>query len=252
MPEDTWWGTQAEMFGPRNAHRLGLLFEALDAIAVPSRILDAAVGLGDVAERLRQRGHWVVGVDLSTEAAVLARGRTGAHIVVANLTALPFRSGVLDVVISSETLEHIEDDLVALREFSRVLQPRGKSVVTVPAIEGLRTFSDDYYQHLRRYSRPALVAMFREAGFRVVFAHYWGFPFVLLYDYLFMVPLNKRRARRGVESDSMLRGVRSAGRMRWLVRAVSGLFAADRLWPRLPFGVGIILSAVKSPGDGTA
>src|SRR5436309_14521181 len=95
---DTWWGTQTEMFGPRNAHRVGLMFEQLTGLAPRSRVLEAAVGLGDVAERLRSGGHRVAGLDLSIEALLLARMRTGAPLGAAGVTRRRFRDGRFGVV----------------------------------------------------------------------------------------------------------------------------------------------------------
>jgi hypothetical protein len=119
--------------------------------------------------------------------------------------------------------------------------------VTVPALEALRTFSDTYYEHLRRYTRAQLVRLVESRGFAVRRADYWGFPLVVAYDYLFMLPLNLRRARRAVQSDAGLRVVASAGRMRGLVRAVATLFAIDQWFRWLPIGVGLLLTARKKP-----
>ena len=52
------WGTQAEMFGPRHEHRLGMILAEVDRAGV-SVVLDAAVGLGQLAGRMLERGHIV-------------------------------------------------------------------------------------------------------------------------------------------------------------------------------------------------
>ncbi|MBV8520151.1 MAG: class I SAM-dependent methyltransferase [Acidobacteria bacterium] len=241
----TWWGTQTEMFGPRNAHRVGLMFRELRELSPNSLVLEAAVGLGDVAERLRRGGHRVIGADLSLDVLLGARTRSSAPLVLADVTRLPFRDAAFDCVTSAETLEHVPDDGAAAGEFARVLKNGGALIVTVPALEALRTFSDTYYEHLRRYTRAQLVRLVASRGFVVKRADYWGFPFVVAYDYLFMLPLNLRRARRPVQSDAGLRAVATAGRMRGLVRAVAGLFATDQWFRWLPIGVGLVLTARK-------
>jgi SAM-dependent methyltransferase len=235
------------MFGPRNARRTELMAAALGELPPRSWVLEAAVGLGDSAERLRQRGHRVVGVDLSVEALVGARGRTRAHLVLADVTRLPFRPAAFDALSSGETLEHVPDDRAAVRELGRVLRAGARAVVTVPALESLRTFSDNYYQHLRRYSRAELTRLFRDAGFRIERAFFWGFPFVVAYDYLFMLPLNVRRARRGIAADSTLQAVAAMGKKRLLVDLVRRVFAADRFFRWVPLGVGLVLTAVRQP-----
>ena len=76
-------------------------------------------------------------------------------------------------------------------------------------------------------------------------ATYWGFPIVLVYDTLFLLPMNKRRARRKVDEDAALRSVAKVGRARGLVRLVQAVFALDNLFRWMPFGPGLLLVAKK-------
>src|SRR5262249_49328158 len=145
---------------------------------------------------------------------------TTVRAVLGDLARLPFREGVFDGVTTGETLEHLDDDAAAAREIGRVLKREGLCVATVPALRSLWSASDDYYEHRRRYSREELSGLFRAAGLEIESAHYWGFPVVLTYDTLFLLPMNKRRARRSVASDGALRSVARAGKSQTLVRLV--------------------------------
>jgi SAM-dependent methyltransferase len=239
------WGTQPEMFGPRHEYRLGMIVREVVALPPGARILDGAVGLGQLAQRLVQRGYRVVGIDYSLEAAVHVR-RTGLSAVVGDLTRMPFRAGAFDAMTTGETLEHLDDDRAAANEIARVVRSGGTVIATVPALQMLWSRSDDYYEHRRRYSRSALTDMFRGAGFAIAKASFWGFPIVLIYDTLFLLPMNKRRAQRDPGSDAGLRSVARAGKSRWLVAAVRGVFALDRLFSWIPFGPGLLLVAKKN------
>jgi SAM-dependent methyltransferase len=241
------WGSQPEMFGPRHEHRLGMIVAEVRKLAPGARILDGAVGLGQLAGRMQQQGYRVVGIDYSFDAALHVRKTSTIPAVVGDMTRMPFRDGAFEGVTTGETLEHLDDDAAAAREIGRVLKGGGTVIATVPALQSLWSYSDDYYEHRRRYSREALTSMFRAASFVIEKAAFWGFPIVLAYDTLFLLPMNKRRARRPVEGDTALRSVARAGKSRALVNAARMVFAIDRLFSSVPFGPGLLLVARK-PG----
>ena len=240
------WGTQPEMFGPRHEHRLGMIVREVTRLPRGARVLDGAVGLGQLAQRLLSHGYRVVGIDYSFDAALHVRRTSGIAAVVGDLTRMPFRSGAFDALTTGETLEHLDDDRAAANEIARVVRSGGTVVATVPALPILWTSSDDYYEHRRRYSRGALTDMFRRAGFAIAKASFWGFPIVLIYDTVFLLPMNRRRARRDVDKDPRLQSIARAGRSRLLVRAVRAVFAIDRLFSWLPFGPWLLLVAKKN------
>jgi len=59
-----------------------------------------------------------------------------------DLTRLTYADSTFDVVLTSETLEHVPDLAAALRELRRVLVPGGRHVFTVPVLPGVaQTFA---------------------------------------------------------------------------------------------------------------
>ena len=239
------WGSQPEMFGPRHEHRLGMILREVRTIRAGGRVLDGAVGLGQLAGRIQREGYRTFGIDYSVDAAIHVRKTTSIPVVIGDLTKLPFRTGAFDGLTTGETLEHLDDDAGAASEIGRVLREGAICIATVPALEVLWSASDDYYEHRRRYARSALAGMFERAGFAIRKASFWGFPIVLLYDTLFLLPMNKRRARLDVNADAPLQSVARAGRSRLLVRLVRVVFAIDRLFSWIPFGPGLLLVAKK-------
>lgn len=233
------------MFGPRHEHRLSMIVREVEKLPRGSRILDGAVGLGQLAVRLQGRGYRVVGIDYSLEAALHVRRTSTVHAVVGDLTRMPFRDRAFDGMTTGETLEHLDDDAAAVREIGRVLGDGGRVIATVPALQSLWSASDDYYEHRRRYSRAQLESLFRAAGLKIAEARFWGFPVVLVYDTLFLLPMNKRRAKREVAEDAGLQSIARAGRSRALVNAVRAVFSIDRLFSWIPFGPGLLLVAKK-------
>lgn len=228
------------MFGPRHLHRVGLMLSALGALPRQARILDAACGLGQLASRLRGKAHRVTGLDGEFAAALHTLRVAKVPAVVGDMTRLPFRGGAFDAVTSGETLEHLDDDRAAAAEIARVTRSGGRCVITVPALRMLWSASDDYYEHRRRYSRGELAELMRAAGFEVKRAAYWGFPLMLAYDTLVLLPMNRRRAQ-GKTAGAVAR----AGQSRALVTAARAAFAIDRLFGWIPFGPGLLLTAVR-------
>ena len=229
------------MFGPRHEHRLSMIVREVERLPRGARLLDGAVGLGQLATRLRGRGFRVTGIDYAFDAALYST-RAGVPSVVGDLTKMPFRDGVFDGMTTGETLEHLDDDAAAAREIARVVKSDGRVIATVPALKSLWSASDDYYEHRRRYSRDQLVGLFQEA-FAIEKAKFWGFPIVLAYDTVFLLPMNKRRARKSVDEDTALRSIARAGKARAAVRLVRAVFSLDRLFEWIPFGPGLLLVA---------
>jgi SAM-dependent methyltransferase len=79
-------------------------------------------------------GAHVVAVDFSAEAVALATRlyRPSADFLRGDLEALPFRSGVFDLVTCFETIEHVRRPETGIREIARVLTSRGALLVSSP------------------------------------------------------------------------------------------------------------------------
>src|SRR5262249_39751255 len=58
-----------------------------------------------------------------------------------DMQRLPFDAGSFDLVIHSDTLEHVADPVTALGECRRVLAPGGACLFTIPIIVGRLTRS---------------------------------------------------------------------------------------------------------------
>jgi SAM-dependent methyltransferase len=111
----------------------------------------------------------VVYSDLSFPALVqLRRDHGKGQYVVADGMNLPFKAGVFSHVISSEVLEHLEDDRKALREIAGVLAPGGGLVVTFPHRRFYFANDDRFVHHHRRYELNGMTSLLQEAGFDTV------------------------------------------------------------------------------------
>lgn len=82
------------------------------------------------------------------------------------------KSGSVDTIMLINVLEHIEDDVSALKAFARVLKPSGHLLLFVPALAWLFSALDRRYGHYRRYYRQPLARMVIAAGFEIVNVRY--------------------------------------------------------------------------------
>jgi len=72
-----------------------------------------------------------------------------------------------DTVICLNVVEHLEDDVKALRNICGSLEKEGRAIVLVPSGPGLYGTLDKVLGHYRRYTRDQLVEACARAGFRV-------------------------------------------------------------------------------------
>ncbi len=156
--------------------------------------LDAGAGFGRHAFEAARRGARVVALDYAAEELTGTRATFGAMAVAGEIpmdrfvgvlrgdaTRLPFPDGTFDRIVTSEVLEHIQDDVAAITELTRVLKPGGTLGVTVPTWWPEKInwmLSDEYHApksaggHVRIYSATELKAKLRAAGLDVVGSHH--------------------------------------------------------------------------------
>ncbi len=96
-------------------------------------------------------------VDISAPALAKLRGRN-AHVVLGDVSSLPFVDGAFDLVCALDIIEHVEDDDGALSELVRVAKQGGTLLISTPLHPSRWTSFDDFVGHKRRYEPQRLVA----------------------------------------------------------------------------------------------
>jgi SAM-dependent methyltransferase len=130
-----------------------------------ARILDAGCGSGRNMVELARHGT-VTGMELSNTSVALARERAAGEVIEGSVLEMDFAPDSFDLAVSLDVIEHLDDDLAALRELRRVVAPGGSLLVTVPAYQWLWSRHDEINQHHRRYTRRTLQRVAEEAGWK--------------------------------------------------------------------------------------
>ena len=106
--------------------------------------------------------NWYVLQSLRQERSI----KSSYHLLIADVTRLPFKAGRFDRIICSEVLEHIPEDKSAVEELIRVMSKDGTLGISVPhylAESICWKLSRDYYGfpggHIRRYRTRDLLAL---------------------------------------------------------------------------------------------
>lgn len=191
-----WYGDpQAVMWtGPYRHHvskRVAYVEDAIRRFAPgdPSERLGLDAGCGDGEHHPWLAQH--VGVLHASDYNLVRLRRAAerglaAEVFLGDLTDYPAVDEAYDVVFCNHVLEHIEDDVQALRELRRVLRPGGIAIVGVPN-EGaffwrlayrLEPESRRSTDHIHFHTASTLESRCRAAGFAVREVHPigWGLP----------------------------------------------------------------------------
>ena len=135
-------------------------------------VLEVGSGMGHFSEKLAASGRERL-VLSDTDEYCLERLRqryaTRPDIDVVTV-ALPGRVDIgepVESVVAMNVLEHIEDDVQALRDLAAVLTPGGRLVLWVPAYMQLYGDFDRKIGHVRRYTPRTIAATVEQAALRV-------------------------------------------------------------------------------------
>ena len=174
VEEKHWWFVVRRMLFERLIQEMDLPKDA--------RILDVGTSTGTNLRLLKNMGFTnYQGLDFHEEAIKWCAQKQLGVVHKGDICAMPFAEGSFDLVLATDIIEHVDDDLKAVVEIRRVLVSGGKAIITVPAFQSLWGLQDEVSQHKRRYLKNPLKKLLLEAGFQVKFISY--------FNYLLFVPI---------------------------------------------------------------
>jgi len=221
--------------------RKKLLKKILLSFRLPPESIAVDIGCG-TGSNLRILGlsvHSVIGLDRSIHALYLTRKKVRFPVINGDLNELPFKNESIGLIIATDVLEHLENDLNGINEFYRTLRNGGMLVLTVPAFGFLWGIQDLVTGHKRRYSQKEILIKLRECGFRVLRASYFNF-------FLFFPILLARRImsllKLKVESENEI----NFPLLNFFLKAIFSLEPYVLKYFSFPFGVSILCVAKRN------
>jgi 2-polyprenyl-3-methyl-5-hydroxy-6-metoxy-1,4-benzoquinol methylase len=158
-----------------------LVLRILDREREPLKILDVGTASGYLGKVLRQRGHYVAGIESDPEAAERAKHHYDSF-QLANIETFdfPYREE-FDYIVFADVLEHLRDPAAVLRTCLPALKESGKIIISVPNVANFVVrlsllFGKFNYNdrgildrtHLRFFTMRTLNEMMNEASCRVL------------------------------------------------------------------------------------
>jgi len=207
-----WWYRALRRQFRLELSRCGILGSSAERPAKPV-CLDAGCGTGKTLSTFKDRFQGI-GLDISRQALELTNLRgisSPSHagpsaLVQASVNSIPIRDSSLDLIICADVLYHngVPDDVAALAEMGRCLNPGGLIVLNLPAFNWLYSEHDKAIHTARRYSRKEVEDKIRKAGLTPVRVRYWNW---LLFPPLAIMRLTRKligsgRPRAGAEKQA--------------------------------------------------
>lgn len=203
-------------------------------------VLDVGCGTGEYSIYLAEKGLTVTGIDFSEYAVKTAQDKcTGmqngtANFFVGDISTFT-TTRKFNLIVLSEVLEHIDDDIAIVKKFAGFLKTDGHILLSVPFDNALWSSEDVLAGHVRRYDHQRIHSLLENAGLHKVKSICYGFPMLKL---MWMIKIRLLRTR--VLSNRQKMKTKTPG----LIRNLSKIMVSiDSHFPTNSQGVGIIVLA---------
>lgn len=138
------------------------------------RVLEIGSGTGNITKFLLERDLLIASdterryLNILQESFGHFRNVRVIPFELGNNTGAEMKKERIDTIVCINVLEHVKDDIAALKSLHRILVPEGKIVLLVPAHQFLYGSLDRTLNHFRRYSKKDLEARLEASSFRTL------------------------------------------------------------------------------------
>lgn len=131
-----------------------------------SILLDIGCGDGFVLKRINCKRK--TGIDLSYNILEKAKSINIVTLICSDAEKLPFKDNVFDIIICTETLEHVLSPRIVMNEIYRVLKKDGNVYISIPYEHGIRPFLrkllgwSDNPLHINRFRENEILNLLKD------------------------------------------------------------------------------------------
>ena len=223
--------------------RRRVIFDILDGVSPGPYQSALDVGCGGNIHNtlaLAKRAQRIVGLEISKEAIGFAKKHCPDLTIIKGAWPDVTLSQKFDIITLFDVLEHIEDEVRALKKAEETLVQGGTLVLTLPAYSLLWSEHDEYPHHKRRYTKKHLKHLItNNTSLRILRITYFN---TLLFPPILAFRISK-----------YLLGIRSTATdffpipswLNWLLEKVFGTERFLLRFLNLPVGVSILCIAQK-------
>jgi SAM-dependent methyltransferase len=140
---------------------------------VGRNVLEIGCGIGNITDYFISPDRKITGIDIDEDFVDVAKEKykntPGVTIAMGDALnpgcTLPGKS--YDTVMLLNVLEHIQDDLKAVKCIFDLLEPKGRAIILVPAMKFAYGELDRQLGHHKRYEKPDMIKLYAYNGFEI-------------------------------------------------------------------------------------
>ncbi len=148
--------------------------------------LEVGCAQGYYLSKVIKKTKNVFGIEVRKDFVKFAN-KTGAKVLLASATNLPFKKNEFDYVLCTEVLEHVPNWEKAVSEIYKVTKKNGRVIITVPLEKSFfwKVFSlvyppEEYRGHINLVTSELVEKIFKKNGFKLKKRKFIQSPFITL------------------------------------------------------------------------
>ncbi len=234
---------------------MGRILWAYNWVPKCTRLLEVGGSKGEIADKYRKKAKEVYMIEMNKEyVKECQKTFPKVHAKVAPGEKIPFKDGFFDVVVMTDTLEHVQDDKKTISEVHRVLKKGGILVISTPH-KGILDWMDSFNL---KYRFPRLYRLWKgkEKAEEILKQDSWHRHYSLQdYEHFFKNKFSIQKVHRGgffiwyflwVFGDAFIVPIWDYNAPDFIIKPIDWLTSLDYAIPYGSLAAHIIIQAKKT------